>query len=542
MSYGHPTADEKPTAHCPQSATPVENYAGCRARVIRETVAIPLVNSDYCGALAADHTEFELKDGKWKNRILTCSFRSYWNIESFLPYIQPGVFLRVLRKYFGNLGIDGRMRNSAEWFSGRRKKRKKLVIHFFNARRFMAAECCNSADVKNLFGTTSDPPETVGDWIILSLTLVAVIPFIVANLVIFGHRKRKFFQASGWDLILGSSVAGLMWITAALVVNQHFRRNRVPFFGYCALWTFWFQLLLGMCGWLSMITLRLHHIYVVVTTRKKPDPRRIWLLYLPLLLSPALIFCIVATVENVSHHPCGIYKQRCVVSSYAWKLSIFLVLPPIYFSYIIFVILRARKQSDFLLITQYQQAKESAAMAFVLYLLTGTTHWTNRQNNVEGRCFLTFCVCSLVFLSFWVHTGRPVYLCLFKRGNVMDKYEEELRSHGATCLQPRVLFVSGSTEVTAENEMLSESFTFDGQEAIVLAVADAQAGNRDLKIKRETLHRRISHVKAEIEKLKTPTVPYSQSLVTVRQVEKVLPEAVTRHLSLELPPGPRHTV
>ncbi|KAL3690983.1 hypothetical protein R1sor_004634 [Riccia sorocarpa] len=403
-------------------------------------------------------------------------------------------------------------------------------------------KCCSSPDVKNLFTDTDDPPEAVGDWLILSFTLLAVIPFVVANVVVFLYRKRRYFQASGWDLILGSSVMGLIWTSAALVVNQHFRRDRVGFFDYCALWTFWLQLMLGSCGWLSMITLRLHHIYVVVTTKRKPDPWRIWLLYLPLLLSPAFIFCTVATVVNASHHPCGIYKQRCVVSSDAWKLSIFLVLPPIYFSIFIFVVVRGKNQTDFLFQSQCQQAKESAAMAFVVYLLTGTTYWTNRQNNVEGRCFLTFCVCSVVFLSFWVQIGLPVYLCLFKRAAAMDKYEEELKSRGALCLQPRVLFVSGSTEITDENEIMSESFTFDGQEAILLAVADAQAKNRDLKMKRESLQRRISHLKAEIEEVKTPAVPYSQSLVTVRQVEKVLPDAVTRHLSLELRSSPRNSV
>ncbi|BBN14053.1 hypothetical protein MPTK1_6g08470 [Marchantia polymorpha subsp. ruderalis] len=411
---------------------------------------------------------------------------------------------------------------------------------------------CNCAE-KIVEKNIGDSPEKAWDWVILSGTLLAILPFLVANAVIIVHRKRRYFQASGWELILGSSVAGLIWIASALVVNQHFNRDRIAFFGYCALWTFWFQVTLGMCGWLAFVSLRLHFIYIVVCTRRKPNPWTIWGVYLPLMLAPGIVFSIVATVELVSKHPCvpiGFIEgtelctqcmQRCIVSSTAWRFITFLVLPPVYFSFIIFTLIRVRKQTDFLLRTQCQQTTESAMMAFVLYLLTGTTYWTNRQNYVEGRCFLTFCVCSLVFIRFWVHTGWPVYLCLFRRGDAMDKYEEELRRHGAVCLKRAHYISATGCDMSSEAEVMSESFTFDGQEAIVSAIAEIQAETHDLKLKRDSLHRRINQLKAQMEEFKKPpAVPYSQSFVTGREIEKGLPDTavqlVTRHLSLELRP------
>lgn len=88
---------------------------------------------------------------------------------------------------------------------------------------------------------------------------------------------------------------------------------------------------------------------------------------------------------------------------------------------------------------------------------------------------------------------------------------------------------------------MSESFTFDGQEAIVSAIAEIQAETHDLKLKRDSLHRRINQLKAQMEEFKKPpAVPYSQSFVTGREIEKGLPDTavqlVTRHLSLELRP------
>lgn len=147
-----------------------------------------------------------------------------------------------------------------------------------------------------------DKPNSLPDFLLLGGTVAVVIPFLLANGVVFRHRKRKFFQASGWELILGSSVAGLIWIASAFIVNQHFRRDTFKFFSYCALWTFWFQLTLGICLWLCFMALRLLHLVVFCSTGKPPSNIRVWGVYLPAMLAPAAIFAIFATVTKISRH------------------------------------------------------------------------------------------------------------------------------------------------------------------------------------------------------------------------------------------------
>jgi hypothetical protein len=151
--------------------------------------------------------------------------------------------------------------------------------------------------------STVDKPDSVPDFLLLTGTIVAIIPFFVANGVVYRHRHRKYFQASGWELILGSSVAGVIWIFSAFIVNQHFDRGAFKFFSYCALWTFWFQLTLGVCLWLTFMALRLHHLLVYCTTGKKPGSARVWGLYIPAMLAPGIIFSIIATVMKMSIHP-----------------------------------------------------------------------------------------------------------------------------------------------------------------------------------------------------------------------------------------------
>ena len=70
-------------------------------------------------------------------------------------------------------------------------------------------------------------------------------------------------------------------------------------------------------------------------------------------------------------------------------------------------------------------------MAFIIYLLDPVIFISGKQTNVAGRCFLTFCVCFLVFMDFWVRMGKPVYLCVFKTESEIKRFEDELRWCGA---------------------------------------------------------------------------------------------------------------
>ncbi|CAM6097104.1 unnamed protein product [Calypogeia fissa] len=384
--------------------------------------------------------------------------------------------------------------------------------------------------------THENKPNSVPDFILLGVTICLLIPFLVANIVVYRNRKRKYFQASGWELTLGCSFAGIISIGSALIVNQHFRRDRFKLFSSCALWTFWFQLIFGVCLWLCCMALRLHHLHVFCTTGKPPCRWRVWGLYLPAMMAPAIIFGIVATAMRISSHPCGI-EGSCVIDRKSWKLITYWVLPPFYFFLIVILLYHLRKEKDYLLRTECQHIKDYVMMAFVIYLLTGSTYWTAQQNIVGTRCFLTFTVCSVVFVHFWVHTGWPVYLCFFRKAEEMDTYEESLRRHGARCLKTNPDLPQEDVD---ENDVIPRTFSSEGEEAIFQAITGQQRKKEELKTKKDHLQRRLTEMRSQIEELKhqkaldIPPERLSQSMPLVKG--KGLPDLVpiTRHLSFRI--------
>ncbi|MCO5561322.1 hypothetical protein L7F22_014943 [Adiantum nelumboides] len=119
----------------------------------------------------------------------------------------------------------------------------------------------------------------------------------------------------------------------------------------------------------------------------------------------------------------------------AWKYCTYIILPLIYFAILVVFLYRARNTKDYMMAIEYSHTCEySFTVTVVIYLLFGVTVYTESQIKVPGRCFLTFCICFLVFVNFWVRLGWPVYLCLLNKESEMDKFEEELRSYGAECL------------------------------------------------------------------------------------------------------------
>ncbi|KAH9318280.1 hypothetical protein KI387_020049, partial [Taxus chinensis] len=122
----------------------------------------------------------------------------------------------------------------------------------------------------------------------------------------------------------------------------------------------------------------------------------------------------------------------CLISSSDWKYATYLTVPPLYISLIVLLLFRLRKQTDFLLTSERRHTSESTMMAFMFYLLDAVIFISEKQKNIAGRCFLTFCICWLVFVDFWVRLGKPVCLCLFKPESEMQKFEDELRWCGAS--------------------------------------------------------------------------------------------------------------
>lgn len=286
-----------------------------------------------------------------------------------------------------------------------------------------------------------DKPGSIWDYLLLAAALAASLPFVIANVGVFLHRKRKYFRAQGGaPLILISSTAGLIWIAATFITNMHIPRNH-PLLLVCPLWSFWLQLTLGFFLWLACQPLRLLHLHYLCSsacTAQTPSTCSFkWrmLVWALLLWTPGLALTIVATATKASRlgdkwDTC----PNCELQS-PWNWCTYLILPSIYFTLLVILLIHTKRNKDYLVATEYSRSSEySLIMALVIYLSYGAAILTKSQGKVAGRCFLTFCVCFVVFINFWVRFGKPVYLCLCKEESEMDSFEEELRSCGADCL------------------------------------------------------------------------------------------------------------
>jgi len=276
----------------------------------------------------------------------------------------------------------------------------------------------------------SPRPDLPYDWILLAVATTSAIPFILANCAIIFHRRKNYFRAlGGVDLVVGTSAAGIVWIAANFVTNQHFSRE--GFLKNCSLWTFWLELPFGGCLWLMLLLLRLYRLYTLCVKKENLQSRTL-LFYLALLLLPSVIFSLIAThfhAIDLSSQDGGKYRA-CDIHD-AWKYATYVTVPPLYISLIFVLLFCLRRQTDFLLMSEHRHTCEFTMMAFIIYLLDAVIFISVKQKNVAGRCFLTFCVCFLVFMDFWVRMGRPVYLCVLSTESEMKRFEDELRWCGA---------------------------------------------------------------------------------------------------------------
>ncbi|EFJ34982.1 hypothetical protein SELMODRAFT_406059 [Selaginella moellendorffii] len=269
-------------------------------------------------------------------------------------------------------------------------------------------------------------PNTPYDFTLLAFALAATVPFIVANGALFAHRGRSYFRAQGGVyLILGSSLAGLVWIAAQFVNNDHF--SRVGPLRSCVLWTFWLQGT-GICLWFVLTVLRLARMYEL----SKNIDNWSWKYYafVAFCLLPIVILSTVAGFSDFDGHERS--KPACNPSKH-WKIIVRSVYTP-YWLLLIFFIYKLRKQEDPLLATEYRDTLDYLAMAIVIVMLSAVAVVTKASDTIPGRCFLTFSTCCLVFFHFWIRFGWPIYLCLFRPKEEMDNFEQELTYGGARAL------------------------------------------------------------------------------------------------------------
>ncbi|KAJ7535032.1 hypothetical protein O6H91_12G015400 [Diphasiastrum complanatum] len=343
-----------------------------------------------------------------------------------------------------------------------------------------------------------DVPNSPADWVLLGAAIAATLPFLFANAVIIAYRRRTYFRAlGGVDLILGSSLSGLIWLGSSFVVNQHFYRDRF-IFSVCPLWSFWLYLAFGFCFWLVCLTMRLHRmqtLWIEGPEQERQSQLRAWTVLIPLFMIPVIVFCIVATIMKISHFETANENSLSPSHSFRscsykknWSRATFLTLPPLYISVVLFYLYKLRGKTECMLMTEYKHTCEYLCMTIVIYFLNGVLYLTHGQERAAGRCFLTFCVCSMVFFDFWLHMGWPVFLCLFRPKSEMDKFEEK---SGA-----RVLFALASMRTTRG----VPSFTIPSSEGAMLEAISAAITEVDsYKAKKEELEKEQMELLARIQ-------------------------------------------
>ncbi|KAH7438231.1 hypothetical protein KP509_04G006600 [Ceratopteris richardii] len=282
--------------------------------------------------------------------------------------------------------------------------------------------------------THCDKPLSPYDIVLLAAGVLAVVPFVIANIVILVHRKRRFFRAQGGaPLILTSSVAGLIWIIAEFVVNGHFYRSGL--LRQCSLWTFWLQLTMGFCLWIVCQITRVLQLVRICGSNDSTYLSKRGVFGIAILIwTPGLCCTIAAHVSNASSLRKDGDCRNCAIV-HAWKYCLYIIFPVGYFTILLALLHYARRIDDYMMNIEYSHASEySLIMPFVIYLTYGATILSQSEKKIAGRCFLTFCICFIVFINFWVRLGWAVYLCLFKSKGEMDDFEMELQSSGAQCL------------------------------------------------------------------------------------------------------------
>lgn len=143
------------------------------------------------------------------------------------------------------------------------------------------------------------PPNQALDIVVVAMIGIAVIPFILGNAVMVWQRKYLPIKYKRVDATVISSIGGLIWIAATIVVNGHFGRPKDTFWTVCTLWTFWLQLGLGFALWLNCLIVRMWRLHRLLVQAKKTTERDFWIPLVVLLL-PVIIFCICASAQHAS--------------------------------------------------------------------------------------------------------------------------------------------------------------------------------------------------------------------------------------------------
>ncbi|XP_024535045.1 uncharacterized protein LOC9657419 [Selaginella moellendorffii] len=269
-------------------------------------------------------------------------------------------------------------------------------------------------------GCHSDGQEpTVWDYVVVSVIAVGCVIHIAGNTILIRRRDYKPIHARGVWLTSLSSVGGLIWVLATVVVMKHFPRvNKRPF-NICSLWTFWLQACFGFALWLNCLTVRMGQLYLV-TIRKmrvlRQDRLKLTVLPLVVLLSPTIVISTFASAKGAVKYCPDL--QDCVVHQKAFAIVTICMLPlySLIFFWFAFQLRNIMSQWN-----EFRQIRIGGIMSFFLFLLSVVTLAAKTYCNPRGRAFLSLAVAGAVFYYFWARNWEVIY-------NVICNEEEYFRN------------------------------------------------------------------------------------------------------------------
>ncbi|KAJ3439974.1 gaba-b receptor [Anaeramoeba flamelloides] len=135
------------------------------------------------------------------------------------------------------------------------------------------------------------------DYLVTVLVLVVCCFTLIGVSVFYYYRKYPGIKAKQPEIVLISTLSGILISISCIMANNHFYKEKGTFWAFCNFWKAWVQLILGASVWINCLILRSYRLFRVFIQRKKTTVRFFWA-GLAILQSPWLIVGIITSSVN----------------------------------------------------------------------------------------------------------------------------------------------------------------------------------------------------------------------------------------------------
>eukprot|EP00824_Muranothrix_gubernata_P022451 TRINITY_DN5434_c0_g1_i1.p1 TRINITY_DN5434_c0_g1~~TRINITY_DN5434_c0_g1_i1.p1 ORF type:complete len:495 (+),score=88.68 TRINITY_DN5434_c0_g1_i1:85-1485(+) len=233
--------------------------------------------------------------------------------------------------------------------------------------------------------------------------LCAIIVFIV-DVYVAVHRHYPGLRARSADLLIVTSISGVVWFASSLVANNHFSRPVGTIWAWCTVWTFWCVNLFGMLLWLNCIVIRLNKLYYIFIMGQLPP--RFVLVQLLVLMAPQFVF--VLLVHIFSGRKLHDEDDICEIDNPV-VMVLFGIVILTYFGTALFLGIRLREiREEF---NEYGELIIAASLGLALGILVFCFAISDFNHLVAGRVIQTLFTIILVMYTFYVTTVFPAFKC-----------------------------------------------------------------------------------------------------------------------------------